>query len=73
MGMIDMYSVKRKLESKVCPTHNERATVSVMGDKINLKCCCNSFQNSLSSLAQQEIAAQSKKYVEDQLRKAFKR
>ena len=61
MGMIDMYSVKRKLESKVCPQHNERATVSVMGDKINLKCCCDSFKNTLSNIAQNEIAVQSKK------------
>lgn len=64
--------IKSRLELNLCPVHHEHPTVSVSGDRFNIKCCCESFKKKLVDLTKQYAEEQAKKEIKDTLRKAFR-
>jgi len=72
MDFVNMSSIKRKLERNRCPKCNKQPTVSVVRNSFKIDCCCDNFKRTLSKIAENEVTTQSKKHIEDQLRRMFK-
>ena len=70
--MIDMNLIKQKLEVICCPKCNKYPSVEVINDSFKINCCCDDFKNELSEIAENEAAQQSKKHIEEQMKRMFK-
>jgi hypothetical protein len=52
-------AVRSKTRNISCSKHNEKAEITMTGDKINFKCCCDEFQKKIADVsgkAAQEFA-----------------
>jgi len=72
MVKIDYVLVKRKLESMRCPKCNEHPTATIIGNKIQLECCCDEFKQKLVTIAKETISEQLKTDISDEIRNIFK-
>lgn len=61
--------IANKLRSKSCPHCSKRANVTVTSSGINIDACCDNFREILIK----EVEAQTKIYVEREMKKGFKK
>lgn len=64
--------VKSGTQNMICPEHKQKPEYIDLGNKMDFKCCCESFRAQLISESNKIFEAYAPKIVEDALRKAFK-
>jgi hypothetical protein len=64
---MDLKKIARILEREKCSKHNENPTATPKKDNIELKCCCDKFQEELIKKMEKEMMKQ----VEDDIGKAL--
>ena len=47
---ISLASVKRRLELRTCPDHNQKPKVTLQDDQLQFTCCCDKFKTSLNKV-----------------------
>lgn len=64
--------IKRQTQNMFCPEHNEKAEVDAHGDKVEFKCCCETFKAKLIAVSKEIATMHAKKTVTDMFKDAFK-
>lgn len=64
---MDLKKIARIIERERCSEHNENPTATVQKDNIELKCCCDKFQEKLVNKIEKQIMKQ----AEDDINKAL--
>lgn len=70
-NVINRQEIKRIIETRTCPTHQEHPTVELTSKGISLKSCCETFKESLAREIKSISADHAKKYAQDQIRRSF--
>jgi hypothetical protein len=47
---ISLDSIKRRLQSRSCPEHNQKAKVTIIDDQLHIAACCDKFKASLTKV-----------------------
>ena len=69
--IINNREVKRALEKKICPTHQEHPTIKETSKGLSFTACCESFKETLVEEAKQLYTKQARQNISDQLRDLF--
>ncbi len=69
---MNLYPIKQELQRMRCSIHNEHPEVTVRGERLEFKCCCDDFKNKLLKRSETLIAETSKNEILNQIKKAFK-
>jgi hypothetical protein len=72
MDLVNMNAIKRKLERMRCSKCNESPSITIFGNSFKISCCCDDFKRILNQVAESELAAQTKKNIEEQMKRIFK-
>jgi hypothetical protein len=70
---IDLNAVKRNLEMLKCSDHNEKAKISTSNDNISFSCCCDKFKKKLELKTKELLQIESRKMIENEMKKLFKK
>ena len=69
---MNLQPVKMSLQRMMCPEHHEHPEVKVVGDQIEIKCCCEKFKAELVRQSESLIAKSVKDDLEKRLKSIFK-
>lgn len=69
---MNLQPVKMSLQRMMCPEHHEHPEVKVVGDEIEIKCCCENFKAELVRQSKSLIAKSVKDDLEKRLKSIFK-
>jgi hypothetical protein len=64
--------IKRKVQNMVCSEHGEQPEVTILGDKIEFKCCCETFKRQLLEVSKVTFGNHAKDTFSKMLKDAFK-
>lgn len=70
---IDYNAIKRKIESEICLKHNTRPKFTKTHNGFKIDSCCEVFSSRLREKAKTMIAEQTKKMLQEMMKKAFKK
>jgi hypothetical protein len=62
--MIDLPSIKAKLESQTCAEHNQHPQVSILPEGVSIAACCQPFHTEMNAMLESEIDASIKKAID---------
>ena len=69
---MNLQPVKMGLQRMTCPEHHEHPEVTIVGDEIQLKCCCERFKATLVEESKSLLTKAAKDELEKQIKKIFK-
>lgn len=69
---MNLQPVKMSLQRMMCPEHHEHPEVKVVGDQIEIKCCCEKFKAELVKQSKSLIAKVAKDEIERSIQSIFK-
>ncbi len=67
-----LYEIRKKTQNMVCSEHGERAEITINGDKINFKCCCETSRSRLLAVSKTAFGDHAKDTFTKMLKDAFK-
>ena len=70
---IDLNAVKRNLEMLKCLEHNENPKISTSNDNISFSCCCDTFKQKIELKSKELLQIESRKMIENEMKKIFKK
>ena len=70
--IMDLRSVKHSLERERCRVHGNKPEITVVGQSLNFKCCCDKFKSELVKKSEILIAQQAKSDIENSLKNLFR-
>lgn len=44
---MDLRSIQKELQQIPCPVHGELPCISIWGDRLEIRCCCDAFRREL--------------------------
>lgn len=69
---MNLQPVKMRLQRMMCRKHHKHPEVSIVGDEIKMKCCCEEFKTELIKQSQSLIAKAAKDDIQKRLQSIFK-
>ena len=44
---MDLRSIQKELQQMLCPKHGQLPDISILGDRLHIRCCCEEFRRQL--------------------------
>ena len=42
--LMDLRSIQKELQQMLCPKHGQLPDISILGDRLHIRCCCEEFR-----------------------------
>jgi hypothetical protein len=62
-------AVKAKLQNDTCVEHKEKALISISGETLSFKCCCENFKKKMHDKMKIEV----RNVTQEMIKKMFKK